>query len=314
MKTKKVIIILLISVSLNAGCGQNATGKPEGKSVNKNQINKISFQTPQSKTPSQHPLELRSRTINQTLPWNSNPNFIKAVKDNATPILIGSFKATLNDPIGGEIFNIAHAANLLAGEVIKPQQTFSQNRTIGPYSKERGFKSGPMYVGNSVTTSYGGGVCKIATLLFNVVILSDLEIIQRFTHSMTVPYVPAGQDATVYFGAKDFIFKNNTDGNVLIWAQMVDKTLYMAMYGTKRPPEVVWHHDILKITPFTKIYKNNNKLPKGTEKLLTEGHEGIVVRSSVTTIYEDNTKKTTNFGIKYYAPCPSIIEKGEVSS
>lgn len=309
MKFIKVTLVLLIFIMIHTGCGQNATGKTANKSTNINYTNKISYQVPIRKIPDPHPLEIRSRKINETLPWNNNPNFIKAVKDNATPILMGNFKATLHDPIGGEIFNISHAADLLAGQVIKPEQVFSQNTSIGPYTKERGFKSGPMYVGNSVTTAYGGGVCKIATLLFNVVILSDLEIIQRFTHSMTVPYVPAGQDATVYYGAKDFVFKNNTDGNVLIWAQMVDKTLYMAMYGTKRPPTVTWHHEILRRTPSWNIYRTNNKLKQGTQNTITEGHEGIVVRSSISTIYEGGTKKTTNFGIKYYAPCPSLIER-----
>jgi vancomycin resistance protein YoaR len=126
---------------------------------------------------------------------------------------------------------------------------------------------------------------------------------------MTVPYVPAGQDATVYFGAKDFIFKNNTNGNVLIWAQMVDNTLYMALYGTKQPPTVIWHHEILRRNPSWNIYKTNNKLKVGTQNTITEGHEGIVVRSSISTIYENGIKKTTNFGTKYYAPCPSLIER-----
>ena len=37
---------------------------------------------------------------------------------------------------------------------------------------------------------------------YNVAVLSNLKIIERHNHSMPVPYVPYGQDATVAYGSK----------------------------------------------------------------------------------------------------------------
>ncbi|WP_238472951.1 VanW family protein [Desulforamulus profundi] len=97
-----------------------------------------------------------------------------------------------------------------------PGKIFSQNNTIGPYTSYKGYQTGPTYAGCNVTRTVGGGVCKIASLLYNVATLSDLKVIMRSPHSMTVPYVSPGQDATVFYGVKDFRFINDTEGPVVI--------------------------------------------------------------------------------------------------
>lgn len=308
MELKKFGIVVLLIMFIQTGCSKQSQSQAYEKKYFNVNLKKIAYQAPAEKIPKTQDLQIFDKRSTENLPWESDARFLAAIKEYNTPKRIASFKATLHDPIGAEIYNISHAADELAGRVVKPGEIFSQNKSIGPYSKEKGYKAGPMYVGNNVTSAYGGGVCKIATLLFNVAILSDVEIIQRHTHSMTVPYVPPGQDATVYYGAKDVCFRNNTEGNIIIWSRMVGNTLYMAMYGTKEPPKVEWHHVTLKRTPFTTIYKKNTKLKKGEEKTLIQGHEGVVVRSSIVVSYPEGKKETRNFGEKYYAPCSTVIE------
>ena len=53
----------------------------------------------------------------------------------------------------------------------------------------------------------GGGACKIATSLYNLVVLTNQEVIERHNHSMPINYVPYGQDATVAYGVKDLNLK-----------------------------------------------------------------------------------------------------------
>jgi vancomycin resistance protein YoaR len=124
---------------------------------------------------------------------------------------------------------------------------FSQNNTIGPYIEGKGYRKGPTYIGANLTTTIGGGVCKISSTLYNVSVLSNLEIVERYNHTMPVPYVPYGQDATVAYGVKDFKFKNNTDFPILIWAKGIENRLYMGVYGKEEPPEVEWNHNIQNI-------------------------------------------------------------------
>jgi len=244
------------------------------------------------------------------LPWERNPKFFAAVVKNNTPVLMAAYKATLPDPIMAEGYNIGLAADQLAGTVVQPGEIFSQNRTIGPYTEYRGYRAGPTYAGNKFITTVGGGVCKIASLLYNVVTFSDLEVIMRTSHSMTVPYVPPGQDATVYYGVRDFRFRNNTEGPVVIWAQKVGDTLYMAIYGCQRPPKVTWHHKVIKRLKYWTEYRYNPFLLPGTEKVAAPGQDGYVVKSWVTLEKADGTVTTKEKGTSWYNASPRIIERG----
>jgi hypothetical protein len=244
------------------------------------------------------------------LPWDFDLEFIKSKELNNTPILMGAFRTVLKDPLPGEEFNVHLAARMLCGTVLQPGKIFSQNGTVGPYTEERGFQKGPTYIGSKLTTTIGGGVCKIASTLYNVCVLSNLKVVERHNHSMPVPYVPYGQDATVSYGAKDLKFKNDTDGNVMVWAQGIDNILYIGFYGTKEAPAITWSHEVLKKTTAQKLYKVNPSLPQGYEKILIEGMDGAVIKSSLVIEQEDGTVINKEMGISNYSPFPFIIEKG----
>jgi vancomycin resistance protein YoaR len=199
---------------------------------------------------------------------------------------------------------------MLSGIVIQPGEVFSQNGKIGPYTQDRGFKKGPTYIGTKLTTTIGGGVCKIASTLYNVTILSNLKIVERSAHSMPVPYVPYGQDATVAYGARDFKFKNDTEHPVLIWSQGIENTLYMAFYGFAESPKVNWHHEVLKIYKAGKTYTTNPELQPGEERLLMEGMDGAAIKSWVTIEGTDGTIVTKKLQDSYYNPMPHLFEKG----
>ena len=250
------------------------------------------------------------RSYEGPLPWEGNTKFQEVIKKNNTPVRMSAYKATLHDPILGEGYNIGLAADQLAGTTIQPGKIFSQNQTIGPYTKSRGYSAGPTYAGNSITTTIGGGVCKIASLLYNVVTLSDLKVVMRSAHSMTVPYVPPGQDATVYDGVKDFRFMNNTDGPIVIWAQKVGDTVFMATYGCVEPPKVTWHHKVIKKTNFWTFYRKGQSLSPGEERVVMPGQCGLIVKSWVTVEYANGIIVTKKRGTSYYSASPRIIERG----
>ncbi len=254
------------------------------------------------------PHQLKSGPYEE-MPWVNDVDFKVAVQNNNTPTLLGGYKTVLRDPLPGEEYNVHLAAKLLAGIVVKPGEVFSQNNSIGPYIESKGFQKGPTYIGSQLTTTIGGGVCKIASTLYNVSILSNVDIVERHAHSMPVPYVPYGQDATVAFGARDFRFKNNTGSNILIWAQGIDNTLYMAFYGVSKPPKIEWGHEVQSIQKAQKTYKTNPSLPQGTEKLILEGMDGAVIRSWITITAPDGTKTVKQLGISSYKPMNHLYEK-----
>lgn len=249
-----------------------------------------------------------------SVPWESDSGFLSAQEKAGTPVRMAAFKTVLHDPLPGEEQNVHLAARILAGTIVKPGQVFSQNRAIGPYTSDRGFQKGPMYLGLQLVTTTGGGVCKMASTLYNVAVLCNLPILERYAHGMPVPYVPYGQDATVAYGDKDIQFKNNLSYPLLIWAQGVDNTLYVAFYGQSQPPQVEWHHEILYTSKAPKLYRFNQKLSPGEEKVIVEGMDGAGVKSWVTVTNTDGTTTVKQLSGSYYSPMPYIIEKNTVAA
>lgn len=264
--------------------------------------------TESKEVPQQSGEKLSSGRVN-VLPWENDSEFIKAKEENDTPILMSAYRTVLRDPLPGEEYNVHLAAKMLAGIIVKPGQIFSQNQSIGPYTESKGFKKGPTYIGSNLSTTIGGGVCKIASTLYNVTILSNLQVIERHAHSMPVPYVPYGQDATVSYGAKDFKFKNDASHPIMIWAQGIDNILYIGFYGRTSPPEIEWHHEILQVKKAPNIYKINPELEPGTEKLVLEGMDGVNVISWISIINSDNSVTIKEMGKSNYNPMASIYER-----
>lgn len=242
------------------------------------------------------------------LPWANNSRFLRAQKKYEANVLIAAFCTVLNNPSVGEEFNVHLAASSIAGTVLEPGETFSQNGTIGPYNEEKGYKTGQSYVGSDIINTVGGGVCKVATTLYNVSVSGNLEIIERYNHFMPVSYVPYGQDATVAYGSKDLKFKNTTEYPILIWAEGVKNRLYVSLYGREKAPSVEWSHKVLSRVKAPRIYKANPNLEKGQENILLEGAEGVSVESQVTITYSDGKVTTKDMGISQYWPMPYIIE------
>jgi hypothetical protein len=242
------------------------------------------------------------------LPWRNNKDFLKAKENHDTPLLLSGFCAVLKNPLPGEEYNVRLASERIRGNIIQPSKIFSQNSTIGPYTKSKGYKDGASYIGGNIIMTEGGGVCKIATTLYNLAALSNLEIIERYNHSMPINYVPYGQDATVAYGVKDFRFKNTTDNTILIWSQMIDNRLYIGFYGKEKPPQVVWNHEVTNIIKPSIKYIKNEKLKPGEMVTILNGMDGATVKSTTTITKSDGSYIIKNMGTSIYAPLPKLIE------
>jgi len=242
------------------------------------------------------------------LPWKNDEDFLKAKEKNDTHNLIAGFCAVLKNPLPGEEYNVALASKNIKGSLVKSSKVFSQNSTIGPYTKLRGFKEGASYIGGDIIMTEGGGVCKIATTLYNLVALCNFEVVERHNHSMPINYVPYGQDATVAYGVKDFRFKNTSESAVLIWSEMIGNRLYMGFYGSAKPPKVTWNHEISNVVKPSIKYIKNELLSPGEMKVRLNGLDGATVKSTVTIVYRDGHYEIKNMGTSHYSPLPKVIE------
>lgn len=251
-----------------------------------------------------------SKSIEGLIGWEKDVEFQKAIHQYEAIWRMAAFQATFPDILPDEQHNVAFAAKMLKGKVIYPGEIFSMNRSVGPYTEARGFKKGRSYQGNRVVKTPGGGVCKVSSVLYNLAVLANLPIIFRKNHGMLVSYVSPGRDAAVSDSGLDFRFKNNTDYPIFIWSKTVDKKLYMALYGGTRPPEIIWHQEIINIQDFSTIYRYNSRLEKGEENMIIPGAPGVSVKSWLTVNYIDGRTKKKSLGQDYYKPMARVIELG----
>lgn len=114
--------------------------------------------------------------------------------------------------------NLKLAAAAINGTVIYPGETFDFNEVVGPRTAERGYKKATAFTGTSGTAQeLGGGICQIASTLFNTCLYADVDITERHQHSQKVSYVPLGRDAAISGSYKNFRWTNNYDFPIKIY-------------------------------------------------------------------------------------------------
>ncbi|MDP4158838.1 MAG: VanW family protein [Bacillota bacterium] len=139
--------------------------------------------------------------------------------------LLGTYTTHFDPNQIGRTQNIKLASKALDGTLIKPQEVFSFNQTVGPRTAESGYQMAIIIEGDKFVPGLGGGVCQVSSTLFNAVQQASLEIVERSHHSLAITYVPQGQDATVAYPSLDFKFKNTSGSYILIRTSIQGGTL-----------------------------------------------------------------------------------------
>lgn len=129
--------------------------------------------------------------------------------------------------------NVRLAVNRINGKLVKVGGTFSYNDAVGPRQKKNGFKDALIYVRGKVIPGMGGGICQVSSTLYNAALLANLEILERSHHSMPVPYVPLGRDATVAYGLLDLKFRNTTTAPIYLMAGIRGNHVTVELYGAR---------------------------------------------------------------------------------
>jgi vancomycin resistance protein VanW len=196
---------------------------------------------------------------------------------------ISSFETTLQDKEENTLFNIKKASNEINGLILKPGEKFLFNQIVGPAEKNDGYKESTIISNGQFTSGYGGGVCQVSTTIYNAALLANLQIIERYNHSIygdATSYVPLGRDAAIFYGYKDLKFKNSLDQAISIFCEVKGDSLIATIYGEKG-----LNKDIKIITMDKKVHyfdtieveRGNIAYQEGT--VLQEGVPGYSIKS-----------------------------------
>jgi len=149
--------------------------------------------------------------------------------------------------------NLKLVCDLLNGTIVKSGEEFSFNQLIGEPAIKDGYYAVNTYVGKSYREVVGGGISQVASTLYNCVLMADLEVLERHTHSYAPTFVEAGFDAEVYYGQLDFRFRNSTEQPIRIDASLTGNKVSISLIGTDTRDytvEIIYKIDKTK-TPIT---------------------------------------------------------------
>ena len=153
--------------------------------------------------------------------------------------------------------NLRLAANKINGTVLMPGETFSYNTIVGERTIAAGYRNAAIYENGQVVDGLGGGICQVSTTLYNSVLKSDLEIVERTNHMFLATYAPGGLDATVAYGSLDFKFKNNRNYPIKVVATVENGYCTVQIYGLRTDNDYQIQLTSRKIGALTyQAYKN----------------------------------------------------------
>ena len=145
---------------------------------------------------------------------------------------ISSFTTRFTNPASGT--NIRVVAEEVDGALVLPGETFSLNTFTGPRGTAQGYVESMVISGGELSKAVGGGISQFATTMFNAVFFAGLEDVYHKPHSFYISRYPAGREATVYEGAIDLQWRNDSETGVLVDTQWRPGSLTVTFYGTKR--------------------------------------------------------------------------------
>lgn len=173
--------------------------------------------------------------------------------------VLGTYTTSYSTSGTNRSANVENGCKLINGTLLYPGDEFSTYETVAPFSTGNGYYMAGSYVGGKVVDSLGGGICQVSTTLYNAVLLSELDVTERYSHSMIVSYVDPSADAAIAESSgKDFKFVNNLDYPVYIEGHTQGKQITFTIYGVETRPEnrkVEYVSEVLEtIAPTTEIY------------------------------------------------------------
>ena len=230
----------------------------------------------------------------------------------AFPDLLATYSTTFSTKNTNRSTNIRLATQKINGVVLMPGETFSYNQVVGKRTTANGFKVAAVYSNGEVSEGVGGGICQVSSTLYNAVLFSNLEVTERRNHTFHTGYVPAGQDATVSWGAPDFKFKNNRNYPIRIVATVSGGKITTKIYGLKQADDytVKISSSIVGSIPYKTTYKTDSSLGAGNTKVIQKGSNGL--KSVTYKILYQNGKEVSREVISRdtYQPHNQIIARG----
>lgn len=228
--------------------------------------------------------------------------------------LISTFSTSFVGSSIGRLENINLSAAAINGTILMPGDTFSFNDIVGQTTLEKGYKKAPAISNGNIVNELGGGICQVSSTLYNAVLRTGLNAVERRPHSKPVSYVPLGLDATISFGSIDYKFKNTFDYPLYIESYTEDNMLYTNIYSHSQlmDNEFIIESNIYKTIPSLITYQYDSKLSPDQTSIIKQGSRGYKVKSYRKTYKNSELVNTELIADDSYPASPTIYKIGKI--
>jgi vancomycin resistance protein YoaR len=198
--------------------------------------------------------------------------------------------------------NIRRVAEQVNGAILRPGETFSLNGYTGPRNAATGYVDAGIIDHGRPSRGIGGGISQFATTIYNASYFAGMTDVDHKEHSYYISRYPAAREATVFEGAIDVKFRDDSPTGILIQTAWSPSSITVTLWGTK-------HVDVESITgPRTDFTDQKAETINGQPCTATKGERGFtvtdtrVIRDAKThTEISRHTRKVT------YDPEPQVI-------
>ena len=236
--------------------------------------------------------------------------------------LIDSASTSFAGSVPQKAHNVRLAASRLNGQLIAPGERFSFNKALGPTTIDNGYQvafgiESTPDAGHKTVPSVAGGICQVATTLFQPVFWSGYQLEERHWHLYWIPNYASkgvvGLDATVDEEVGlDLQFVNNSSTYLLIQARTDDSSVTFELYGTKPDWTVKVDGPAIsdkKPADPTPVIEKEPSLPVGQRIQVEAAREGFTATFARTVTSKDGNVRTLNLRSDY-VPSRNVTLEG----
>ncbi|MBO5371679.1 MAG: VanW family protein [Lachnospiraceae bacterium] len=227
--------------------------------------------------------------------------------------LLGSYGTDYSTSAAGRRKNVENGCSKINGTLLYPGDQFSVYEMVNPFTAENGYELAGSYENGTTVQSYGGGICQVSTTLYNAVILAELQIDERWNHSMIVSYVEPSMDAAIAGTSKDLKFTNNTDAPIYIEGYTVSSKVYFNIYGEETRPEnreVSYISEVLSETPAGVTFQADPTRPIGHLATMQSAHTGYTAKLWKVVTVDGEEESREEFNSSRYNPSNRVVAVG----
>lgn len=225
---------------------------------------------------------------------------------------VSSFTTQYSSGAEARTVNIHTAADLLTNSIIKANGgSWSFNDTAGEATEDKGYQNAGAIVGGEYSDAIGGGICQVATTVFNAIYDAGYPVTERHNHTLRISSYPEGRDAAIAYPYMDLVWQNDSTSDVLLVMSYTNSSVTASLWGVDPGYQVSTDYGEWKEGEHYSVkYRNDDSVAQGTEYIETTGVNGSSI--SITRIVKDSNGKLLHEDLfeSTYAPKDQVVVRG----